>query len=128
MSKKHTQYSPVFKAIGALAALRNERTMSELAAHYFFHPSGLFAKLQTTYYYQSGVFQRFATGTFESAQDTFWLVDASIAYRQPKRYCILSAGVTNPFDEKFEYYEVDFKNSRIKPARQVFGRITFTLP
>jgi len=94
----------------------------------FFHPSGLFAKLQTTYYYQSGVFQRFATGTYESGQDRFWLVDASIGYRLPKRYGILSVGVTNLFDEEFEYFEVDFKNSRIKPARQVFVRITFALP
>jgi tetratricopeptide (TPR) repeat protein len=94
----------------------------------FFHPSGLFAKAQTTYYHQSGVFQRFAAGTFESAQDTFWLVDAAVGYRFPKRYGILSLGVTNLFDEKFEYFEVDFKNSRIKPGRQVFGRITLALP
>ena len=30
----------------------------------FFHPSGLFAGLQATYYYQSGVFERFATTSF----------------------------------------------------------------
>jgi tetratricopeptide (TPR) repeat protein len=94
----------------------------------FFHPSGLFAKLQTTYYYQSGVFQRFATGAFESGQDTFWLVDAAIGYRLPKRYGIFSVGVTNLFDKRFEYFEVDLYNSRIQPARQVFGRITFALP
>jgi transposase len=39
MSKKRTQYSADFKAKVALAALRNEQTMSELAAHYGVHPT-----------------------------------------------------------------------------------------
>jgi outer membrane receptor protein involved in Fe transport len=91
----------------------------------FFHPSGLFAGLQGTYYYQEGNFERFATATFESADDKFWLVDAAIGYRFPKRYGFLTVGVTNLFDKEFEYFEVDLKNSRIKPDRQVFCRVTF---
>ena len=39
MSKKRTQYSAEFKAKVALAALRNEQTISELAAHYGVHPT-----------------------------------------------------------------------------------------
>jgi transposase len=39
MSKKRTQYPPEFKAKVALAALRNEQTMSELAAHFGVHPT-----------------------------------------------------------------------------------------
>jgi transposase-like protein len=39
MSKKRTQYPPEFKAKVALAALRNEQTISELAAHYGIHPA-----------------------------------------------------------------------------------------
>ena len=58
----------------------------------FFHPSGLFARLQTTYYYQSGVFERFATGTFESAQDTFWLVDAVSRLPSSKALRYLDSG------------------------------------
>jgi outer membrane receptor protein involved in Fe transport len=88
----------------------------------------LFGKLQATYYYQSGVFERFATTTFEPGKDTFWLVDVSIGYRIPKRYGLFTVGVTNLFDEKFQYFEVDLKNSRIKPARQIFGRFTFAFP
>ena len=94
----------------------------------FFHPFGLFAKLQATYYYQSGIFNRFPTTTFESGQDEFCLVDAAIGYRLPNRYGILTVGATNLFDKKFEYFEVDYKNSRIQPARQAFCRITFALP
>jgi transposase-like protein len=39
MSKKRTQYPAEFKAKVALAALRNEQTMSELAAHFGVHPA-----------------------------------------------------------------------------------------
>ena len=39
MSKKRTQYPAEFKAKVALATLRNEQTMSELAAHYGVHPA-----------------------------------------------------------------------------------------
>jgi len=39
MSKKRTQYSAEFKAKVALAALRGEKTISELAAHYSIHPT-----------------------------------------------------------------------------------------
>ena len=39
MSKKRTQYSAEFKAKVVLAAVRNEQTMSEPAAHYGVRPT-----------------------------------------------------------------------------------------
>ena len=39
MSKNRTRYSAEFKAKVALTALRNEQTISELAAHYGVHPT-----------------------------------------------------------------------------------------
>lgn len=39
MSRKRKQYSPEFKAKVALAAIRNEETVSELAAKYQIHPT-----------------------------------------------------------------------------------------
>lgn len=38
MSKKRTQHSAELKAKVALAALRGEKMISELAAHYSIHP------------------------------------------------------------------------------------------
>jgi transposase-like protein len=39
MKKKRKQYSPAFKAKVALAAVRNEATVAELAAKYEIHPT-----------------------------------------------------------------------------------------
>ena len=39
MSKKRTKHSPEFKAKVALAALKNEETISELATRYGVHPN-----------------------------------------------------------------------------------------
>ena len=39
MSKKRNRYSPEFKAKVALAALKNEQTISELSAHFGVHPT-----------------------------------------------------------------------------------------
>ena len=39
MSKKRNRYSPEFKAKVALAALKNEETISELASRFSVHPT-----------------------------------------------------------------------------------------
>ena len=94
----------------------------------FFHPSGFFAGLKATYYDQKGDFERFATAAFESGEDDFWLVDAAIGYRLPKRYGFITIGATNLFDKEFEYFEVDLKNSRIKPDSFFFAKVTLAIP
>jgi outer membrane receptor for ferrienterochelin and colicin len=82
-----------------------------------------------TYYYQDGKFEKFDTAEFKNANNTFWLVDAAIGYRLPKRYGFITAGVTNLFDDDdFNYWEVDLKNSRIQPERQAFVKVTLAFP
>ena len=94
----------------------------------FFHPSGLSATLTGTYVYQEGKFLRLVTGIEESGDDKFFLVDAGISYRFPKRYGFFSLGVTNLFDEDFKYYEVDYANPTIQPDRFFFASITLAVP
>ena len=95
----------------------------------FFHPSGLSASLKGTYVDQDGEFER-ATNirTFEDGDDNFWLFDAAINYRLPKRYGFISAGVKNLFDEDFEHFDTDRNNPRIQPDRTAFVSITLALP
>jgi outer membrane receptor protein involved in Fe transport len=96
----------------------------------FFHPSGLSFGLKATYYDQDGKYERSVIigAPDEKADDNFWLVDASISYRFPKRYGFFTLGVTNLFDEDFDYYDIDFQNPSIQPDRFIFGKVTLALP
>jgi tetratricopeptide (TPR) repeat protein len=94
----------------------------------FFHPSGLGALLQTTYVHQNGDLKRQATGLFQSGSDSFWVVDAAINYRLPKRYGFFTVGATNLFNQHFKYQETDLNNPTIQPTRTVFARVTLSLP
>jgi outer membrane receptor protein involved in Fe transport len=96
----------------------------------FFHPSGLSAGAKVTYYDQDGEFDRthIVGSSIEDGSDTFWLVDATISYRFPKRYGFFTLGVTNLFDEQFEYADRDFENPTIQPDRVIFGKVTVALP
>ena len=96
----------------------------------FFHPSGFSVGLKATYYHQEGDIERttIAFGLFEKGEDNFWLVDAAISYRLPKRYGLITLGVTNLFDKEFNYYDIDPDNPSIQQDRQVFLKLTLALP
>jgi outer membrane receptor protein involved in Fe transport len=86
--------------------------------------------LKTTYYDQDGKFARrvIIGAPTEKADDNFWLVDAAISYRFPKRYGFFTIGVTNLFDEDFNYFDIDSDNPSIQPDRFIFGKVTLALP
>jgi hypothetical protein len=96
----------------------------------FSHPSGVSASLGVTYYDQKGEFQREEVGIqpIEQGSDDFWVADAAISYRLPKRYGFLTVGVTNLFDEKFQYADTDLDNPRIQPERSIFAKVTLAIP
>jgi len=90
----------------------------------FFHPSGMGLFFKTTYVNQSGDFIRRGASSSESGSDNFWLVDAGINYRLPKRYGFISVGATNLLNQHFKYQETDLRNPTIAPTRGVFAKIT----
>jgi len=87
----------------------------------YFHPSGLFGGLTTSYNDQE---LESGNGT---SSDRFWLTDAVVGYRFPKRLGMVSLGAKNLFDEQFSYYAVN--NSGLpqtppfQPGRTVFAKI-----
>ena len=57
----------------------------------FFHPIGITVRLRATYINQEGTFVGFAEGgTTLRPPDPFWVADASISYRLPKRLGIIT--------------------------------------
>jgi tetratricopeptide (TPR) repeat protein len=115
--------------------LEREKDLSEYAKNVttysvplginFFHPSGLSATFKATYIDQNGSFSRpFDVTNYEDGNDDFWLLDAAISYRLPKRYGFITVGAANLTDEKFEYFDSDINNPHILPDRFFFGKVT----
>ena len=65
---------------------------------------------------------------FVDGEDDFWVADAAISYRLPKRYGFITVGVSNMFDEEFKYFDTDSDNPSLIPSRFVFGRLTLAIP
>ena len=105
-------------------SFRNVKTQRLPLGLRFFDPSGFGFSLRGTYVNQSGEFRRLSTGSFESGSDNFFLVDAALTYRLPKRYGFISAGVTNLTDQQFRYQDTDLSNASIQPKRSAFARVT----
>lgn len=100
-----------------------------IAAKYY-HPNGLFARLGVTYVDQAVAFQPEFPETQASTDDErFWVADASVGYRLPKRWGIFTLDVANVFDQDFRYEDANFQigEPRIpifQPERQIFARFT----
>ena len=97
-----------------------------------FHQSGLSASLKGTYFDQNGDFIPRGLACCEHGEDNFWIVDAAISYRLPKRYGFIKIGASNLFDQNFNYFDtnrgVTNRNPLIIPDRVFFGSITLAFP
>ena len=93
----------------------------------FFHPSGIFFRLKETYFNQKGDFVSPLTFSVEPGSDSFWITDASIGYRLPKRLGLATIEGKNLFDKTFHYRDPDPGNPSITPGRAVYFKLTISL-
>jgi tetratricopeptide (TPR) repeat protein len=97
----------------------------------FFHPSGAFASVRGTFFDQDGEFFRIGQApsrdTPTSGSDQFWIFDASVGYRLPNRWGIVSLEGRNLFDRSFHYQETDPFRPVILPERTVYFKVTLAL-
>jgi outer membrane receptor protein involved in Fe transport len=94
----------------------------------FFHPSGISAGAKATYYDQEGEFIRKDTLTFDTGDDRFWIVDAILGYKLPRRYGVVTLGVNNLFDKNFDFADTDIANPRIQLGRTFFAKVSISFP
>jgi tetratricopeptide (TPR) repeat protein len=98
-----------------------------LSARYF-HPSGISASLVATYLNQHGNFQPPDQSGYLPGQRDFWVLDAVLRYRFPRRYGIVMAGVRNLTDQRSTYQATDSANLQSIPGRVVFVRAVLAFP
>ena len=90
----------------------------------FFHPSGLFLRLKATYIDQEGEFGWPRFFPTESGSDQFWVADAALGYRLPKRCGIFSLEAKNLFDQGFQFQDTNPSNPEIIPKQSILAKIT----
>lgn len=102
----------------------------------YFAPNGIFTKITATNVHQTidkqtGLTIKGLQPTMREGADDFWTIDAQFGYRLPKRWGIVSIGVKNLFDEKFNYQEFYFQNGvnnpimpAFQPGRYLYSQIT----
>jgi hypothetical protein len=93
----------------------------------FHHPCGGIARISATYYDQEGNFQSQLSPVFEPGADRFWLVDAAIGYRLPRRLGLVALEGKNLFDHAFKYQETDPFSPQIQPTRSIYFKITLAM-
>lgn len=87
-----------------------------------FHPSGFTVRFKTTYVFQDGKFGDPFEGTVPG-EDRFWVVDAGIGYRLPKRSGLITLEAKNIFDTAFNFQNTDPANPRCVPERLIIAKI-----
>ena len=108
-----------------------EEAIAEVETHRFplgisyFHTSGFSAGLRATYIDQKGDFVD-SMGEIVPGDDQFWVFDASVGYRLPKRYGLITIEVKNLFDEEFKFQDMEFRNPVISPERLILARLTLS--
>jgi tetratricopeptide (TPR) repeat protein len=109
-----------------VAGIRNVKTHRVPLGINFYHPSGFSVQLKATYINQEGRFQPQGAppDTFIPGEDQFCIIDASISYRLPKRYGLITIGAKNLFNKSFKFQDTDPVSPSIQPKRLVFGKFT----
>ena len=93
----------------------------------YFSPSGLWMGVSVTGVKQEGEFTD-AFGDDVAGSDEFWLVDAIVAYRLPRRLGTISLQASNLSNEQFQFQEIDLRVApRYIPERRWLLRISLSL-
>jgi hypothetical protein len=83
----------------------------------------LFGRLSATHVEQTGEFFSIAAGGLPvPGKSTFWIADASLGYRLPRRKGSVSVDVRNLFDEQFQFHETDLFTRQFARERVILFR------
>lgn len=117
-----------------LTELSNPNEPTKISTHRlplgvnYYHASGFFSRCKATYVDQE---VDSSAGGESAGDEHFWVVDASMGYRLPKRRGIVSVGVKNLFDKEFRYQDVNFQSGEplvplFQPSRVTFVQLTLS--
>jgi outer membrane receptor for monomeric catechols len=96
----------------------------------YFLPGGFAVGATATYVIQEVDFPA-AGGGVTALDSKFWVVDAELSYRLPRRAGVVSLVVKNLHDKDFNYQDMNFRSGtrrlvELQPVRRVFASATFS--
>jgi hypothetical protein len=94
----------------------------------FFTPQGIFLRAGGSRYDQQvDQFDAYdpASATFSTVNAEFWVADAAVGYRFPKRWGSFVIDARNVFNKKFEFYD-RLVQERVIPSRSIAARLEIT--
>jgi outer membrane receptor protein involved in Fe transport len=90
-------------------------------------PFGFTSRFKFTYVDQEGEFDPFPLSFLtEEGRDSFWIVDAALSYRLPKRFGLITIEARNLFDQEFRYQDMDIASPRVAPERLILAKLTLS--
>ncbi len=92
----------------------------------YYHPLGFISKINLEYINQSGEFLNPIAGSLFPGASSFWLLDAQIGYRFQKRHGLISLGIRNLLDNRFNFQGTDLEYPELPKARFFFSRLTLS--
>ena len=118
---QYEHIDPDFSGEDAIIELTTQRLPVGMAA---FWDNGWSIGAKATYIDQEGTFE--AGLVTVDGRDSFWVVDATVSYRLPKRWGILSVVARNLFDEEFRFQDTDPRSPQIQSERLLQARISLS--
>jgi len=94
----------------------------------YFPGAGVDLSLTLTQLRQQGLFTGVLGDQEKSGDESVWLADAALNYTLPKRRGSLAINFNNIFDQRYRYFDIDLSNAHLQPERNVFIKLTLTLP
>ena len=92
----------------------------------FFSPGGVSARVNATFVNQTGSFDDVLGNPFAGSQ-RFWVLDASVGYRLPRRVGVLTVDGRNLLDRTFRFQETDRAMPSVALRRVIFAKWTLAL-
>ncbi|WP_126454698.1 FecR domain-containing protein [Sulfuriflexus mobilis] len=113
--------------IGEPRELTTHRLPMSVNLHY---PNGWSGGLTATYYDQE-LIQPLSPTTSRRDEDDFWIFDARLGYRLPKRQGLINLEIRNLFEEDFNYRDANFRTGLAQPPtiyhdRSIWLRMALT--
>ncbi|MHC1728736.1 MAG: FecR domain-containing protein [Syntrophobacteraceae bacterium] len=113
-----TKFGPELPG-NTLSRLETHRTGLGLG---FYHPSGFLARLRPSFVFQEGDFRLNPFDPLTKGDSNFFVLDATIGFRLPKRLGLIELVAKNLFDEGFRFQDTDPSNPQIAPRRLIMTR------